>query len=417
MLSHLDLVEASPEDVGLSSQGLANVSRLVDRYVDQRRIAGAITMVARRGAVVHFETYGRMDDEANKEMRPDAIFRMYSMTKPIASVALMTLYEEAMFQLDDPVSKYVPEFADLQVFDSGAADSYQTRPPVREMTVRDVLMHTSGLLQNYGVELPVGQLYQRAGLRALRAAGAGGTLADMIAKVGRMPLHCDPGSEWNYGISTDVVGYLCEVLSGQPFDRFVKERILNPLDMVDTDFWVPSEKLDRFTAEYSLEPNQPNYVLSDAPVTSGLLQPATYFSGSGGLMSTAADYMRFCKMLANNGELDGQRIIGPRTLRLMTMNHLPDGKDLAAMNGGGPSESARTGIGFGLGFAVLLDPTVAQIIGTPGEYYWGGAASTAFFVSPGEDGLIMVFLTQLKPSSSYPIRRELRQAVYSSIID
>lgn len=324
MLSQAELIEAAPEDVGLSSGGLENVSRLVQSYIDQGRYPGAITMIARRGRVVHSQTYGRMDDEADKAMRFDALVRMHSMTKPIASVALMSLYEEARFQLDDPASKYIPEFKNLAVFTGGTVDSPETRPAQREMTVRDLLMHTSGLLQNIGVDFPVGQMYIKDGLRALRDNGVGGTLKDMIEKVCRLPLHCDPGSQWNYGISTDVVGYLCEVISGQSFDRFLQERIFDPLGMEDTAFGVPSAKLDRLAAEYRFgEEGEPAYVLNDAPETSWWLQPQTYFSGAGGLVSTAADYMRFSKMLANGGELDGQRIIGPRTLSLMTMNRNP----------------------------------------------------------------------------------------------
>jgi CubicO group peptidase (beta-lactamase class C family) len=286
------------------------------------------------------------------------------------------------------------------------------------MTVRDLLMHTSGLLQNTGVDFPVGRMYMEAGLRGLRQASAGGTLKDMITKVGTMPLHCDPGSQWNYGISTDVVGYLVEHFSGQPLDEYLQEHIFTPLGMEDTAFDVPAAKLDRFAAEYRRGgQGEAAYVLNDTPATSNWTKPQTYFSGAGGLVSTAADYMKFCKMLANHGAYEGHQIIGPRTLELMAMNHFPGGKDLAAMNGGGPTETARDGIGFGLGFAVLLDPVKAAQLGTPGEYYWGGAASTAFFINPNEDGLVMIFLTQLTPSSSYPIRREMRTAVYSSIID
>lgn len=365
-------------------------------------------MVARHGKVVHFETYGSMDDR--EPMRPDAIFRFYSMTKPIASVGLMMLYEEGRFQLDDPVAKFIPDLAGLKVLASGTADSYHVREPVREMTVRDLLTHTSGLVGRDSAS-PVGELYRRAGFSG---ADSEGTLADMIHRLGQIPLQCDPGAQWIYGISTDVVGYLCEVLSGLPFDHYLDERILAPLDMVDTGFSVPASKVDRFAANYGPQTGNPRYTLIDDPTDSPYTRRRTFFSGSGGLVSTAADYMRFCKMLANGGELDGVRILGPRTLRLMTLNHLPGGTDLAAM-AQNAAETQRYGHGFGLGFAILLDQAVAQIIGTPGEYYWGGAASTAFFVNPAED-LIMLFLTQLRPSSTYPIRRELRATIYSAIV-
>ena len=404
-------IEAAPEDVGMSTPGLRNLSRLVQSYIDQGKLPGAISLVARRGKVVHFETRGSMDYERQRPMRSDTIFRFYSMTKPIASVGLMMLYEEARFQLEDPASKFIPELAGLKVFAGGNADSYQVRDATREMTVRDLLMHTSGLVAR-DTQSPVGELYRRAGF-----AGADSrfTLAEMIRRLREIPLEVDPGSQWIYGISTDLVGYLCEVLSGMPFDRYLEERILGPLGMVDTSFSVPPSQMDRLAATSAQQHGNPRFRLVDDPLNSPYAQPRTYFSGSGGLVSTAADYLRFCRMLANGGQLDGVRIIGPRTLRLMTINHLPGGKDLAtvAQTAG---ETAREGVGFGLGFAVLLDQAVAQIIGTPGEFYWGGAASTAFFVNPVED-LIMVFLTQLRPSSTYPIRRELRATIYSAITD
>ena len=364
--SDYQLLEAEPEDVGMSSARLGNLSRLVQRYIDERKLPGALSLVARGGKIVHFQTYGRMDDERGKPVAADAIFRFYSMTKPIASVGLMTLYEEGLFQLDDPASKFIPELKDLKVFVSGTADSYETRAPAREMTVRDLLMHTSGLVAR-DTPTPVGELYRRAGF-----AGADSpfTLADMIARLGQIPLQVDPGSRWIYGISTDLVGYLCEVISGMPFDRFLDERILGPLGMVDTGFSVPASSVDRFAANYAPRTGSPRYELVDDPQTSPYTRRRTYFSGAGGLVSTAADYLRFCRMLARGGELDGVRILGPRTLQLMTLNHLPGGKDLATM-AQSAAETQREGQGFGLGFAVLLDPTVAQIIGTPGEFYWG----------------------------------------------
>jgi CubicO group peptidase (beta-lactamase class C family) len=396
----------------MSSARLRNVSRLVQGYIDEQKLPGAISLVARRGKIVHFETYGNMDDERQKSMRSDTIFRFYSMSKPIASVGLMMLYEEGRFELQNPASKYIPELKNLKVFGGGTADQYEVRDPSREMTVRDLLMHTSGLIARDS-PLPVGELYRRSGFAG---PDSDFTLAEMVHRLDRIPLQADPGSQWIYGISTDLVGYLCEVISGMPLDRYLEERILGPLGMIDTGFSVPASKVDRFAALYAPQAGGARrYRLVDDPASSSYTRPRTYFSGAGGLVSTVADYYRFCSMLLNGGELDGVRILSPRTLQLMTLNHLPGGTDLATM-AQGPSETAREGIGFGLGFAVLLDPTVAQIIGTPGEYYWGGAASTAFFVNPKED-LIMLFLTQLRPSSTYPIRRELRATVYSSIVD
>lgn len=395
----------------MSTAGLRNVSGLVQRYIDDGKLPGAISLVARRGKVVHFETYGNMDAERSQPMRSDTIFRFYSMTKPIASVGLMMLYEQGKFQLEDAASKFIPELQGLKVFAGGTADTYQVREAAREMTVRDLLMHTSGLVAR-DTQSPVGELYRRAGF-----AGADSpfTLTEMVRRLSAIPLGVDPGSQWIYGISTDLVGYLCEVLTGLPFERYLEEQILGPLGMVDTSFSVPESKVDRFAANYAPRAGTPRYRLVDDPLSSPYTRPRTYFSGSGGLVSTAADYLRFCRMLSNGGHLEGVRIIGPRTLRLMTINHLPGGKDLATM-AQTAGETAREGVGFGLGFAVLIDQAVAQIIGTPGEFYWGGAASTAFFVNPVED-LIMIFLTQLRPSSTYPLRRELRATIYSAITD
>jgi len=411
------LIDARPEDVGMSSQRLARMSRLIERYIEAGRYPGAISMVARRDRVVHFETYGSMDDEAGKAMQPDTIVRAYSMTKPIVSVGLMQLYEESLFQLDDPVSAYIPAFRDQQVMVGGTVDDPQVRPASREMTIRDVLMHTSGLVQR-GTANPIAEMYARAGVNGNESTF---DLAEMVSRVGRLPLYCDPGSAWNYSISTDVVGYLCEVFSGQRLDHYLRERIFEPLGMPDTGFHVPEGDIDRFAACYERDDaafatTGKYYRLQDAPEGSVYTTPRTYFAGAGGLVTTAADYMRFSRMLANGGSLEGERILGPRTLEYMRMNHLPDGTDLAGMGQPQFGETTMYGVGFGLGFAVLLDPTKSQVMGTPGEFYWGGAASTAFFINPAEE-LAVVFLTQLRPSSSYPIRRELRIAAYQAITD
>jgi CubicO group peptidase (beta-lactamase class C family) len=411
-------LEAEPEDVGLSAPKVANVSRLVQSYVDDRRIAGAISAIGRHGKVVHFETYGKMDEEAGREMQPDTIFRIYSMTKPIASVALMTLYEEGRFQLDDPASKFIPEWKNLKVFTGGTADNPDLRAPIREMSVRDLLMHMSGLAGGLGdaQTSPTSELFRRAGVRGFGQEGSH-TLRDAVERLADVPLQFDPGTKWNYGISTDIVGYLCEVISGQPFDQFVRERITEPLGMVDTAFTVRADNVDRFAACYRRGgKDEPSYILQDKPLESPYTRPKSYFSGAGGMVGTTADYIRFCKMLANGGELDGVRILGKRTVEFMAMNHLPGGGDMASVGTPSFNETTMEGIGFGLGFAVLMDPAKAQILGTPGEYYWGGAASTAFFVNPKED-LFLVFMTQLLPSSSYPFRRELRACTYQAIVD
>jgi CubicO group peptidase (beta-lactamase class C family) len=405
-------VTAAAEDVGMCAARLDNVGRLVGDYVTSGRYAGALAVVARQDKVVHLGVHGHADVARDRPMRPDTIFRIYSMTKPIVSVALMTLYEQGRFQLDDPVSKFIPSWGEMLVCTGGTPDDYVTRAPARPMTVRDLLMHTSGLAGR-SADSPVAELYRRVGVADLE--GAAGNLAGMVERLATIPLAADPGSRWIYGISTDVVGRLCEIIGGRPLDEFLRERIFDPLSMVDTGFRVPETDRDRFAACYAFRDGSPAYELLDDPATSPFARPRTYFSGIAGLVSTAQDYLRFCRMLARGGELDGNRVLGTRTVGLMTCNHLPGGRDLASLTDNG-GESTRFGQGFGLGFGVLLDQTVAQTMGTPGEFFWGGAASTAFFVSPDDD-LVVLFLTQLRQSRKYPIRRELRSIVYSALTD
>ena len=416
--SAIPTLEAEPEDVGISSQRLSRLTRVIQQHVDARTIPGAITMVARHDKLVHFEMYGNMDDEAGKPMQADTLFRMYSMTKPIASVGLMTLYEEGRFQLDDPASKFLPEFHGLKVFAGGTADKYETRDPAREMTVRDLLMHTSGLANSTMPGQPattIGELYTRADARSMRADNE--TVADLVTKLGQLPLAFDPGTQWLYAVSTDVVGRLCEVLSGQPLDRFLSERVFQPLGMHDTSFWAPEDQQHRLSACYRPSgPGASDYVLQDAPSSSPFARPKKFLSGVGGLVSTAHDYLRFTRMLARGGELNGARVLGPRTVQLMAMNHLPGGADIASLAIG--MVGARTfGYGFGLGFAVLQDPTRSQTLGTPGEFYWDGAASTMFFISPKDD-LIAIFLTQVMGANQVQqFGRKLRVCVYQALLD
>lgn len=377
---------------------MERVAALVRQYVDAGRYPGTVTVVARQDRVELFDAYGRSDVERGRAMRADTIFRIYSMTKPIVSLGLMQLYEEGLFQLDDPVVKFLPALGRPTLSDGSRSS--------REMTVRDVLMHTSGLAALNGKHAVSG-LYREAGLGSLKQ------LSELPALLADLPLQADPGSRWIYGISTDLVGLLCETLSGLPLDRYLSERIFAPLGMVDTGFSVPEASISRFAAGYGYADG--GFTLIDDPLTSAYTRQPSYLSGVSGLVSTAGDYLRFARMLAGGGSLDGVRIIGSRTLRFMTTNHLPGGQDLAAVADFG-GETKRAGQGFGLGFGVLLDPVVAQTIGTPGEYFWGGAASTAFFVSPADE-LIVIFLTQLRPSASYPIRRELRAAVYAALDD
>ena len=326
-----------------------------------------------------------------------------------ASVAIMMLYEEGRFQLDDPISRFLPYFANQRVFAGGNSVKMDTVPAARDITFRDLLTHTSGLTYGFMAATLVDAAYRAQGVD-FQTADA--TLAEVVERAAAVPLLAQPGAEWNYSIATDVLGHLVAVISGQSFDSFLQERVIGPLGMTDTSFVVPPEKLARFAANYV--PGKDGLTLLDDPATSRFLLPGKICSGGGGLVSTTGDYLRFCQMMLNKGALEGTRLLGRKTVELMTSNHLRG--DMAAMGQARFSESSYEGIGFGLGFSVMLDPARAQVLGTAGEYAWGGAASTAFWIDPAEE-MSVVLLTQLTPSSTYPIRRELRVLTYQAVID
>jgi CubicO group peptidase (beta-lactamase class C family) len=402
-----------PEEVGMSSQRLERIRDHLHRYIEAGKLTGTVTLVARHGQIAFWEAQGHQELERRRPMQHDTIFRIYSMSKPITSVALMMLYEQGLFQLDDPVHAFIPAWKDLQVFVSGNHPLFATVPPERPMTIRDLLTHTSGLTYGFMESSNVDAAYRALGMGDRSKPGY--TLQDMIDTLAELPLEFSPGTRWNYSVSTDVLGYLIEVLSGQRFDVYLRDHVLQPLGMQDTSFTIADQQLSRFACNYQLQADG-SLQLIDAPEHSQY-RSQSFFSGGGGLVSTASDYFRFTSMLRNRGELDGVRLLGRKTIELMTLNHLPGGQDLTQLARAGRfTETAYAGVGFGLGFSVLLDPTRAQIVGTPGEYAWGGAASTAFWVDPGED-LIVIFLTQLMPSSSYPIRRELRTLTYAALVD
>lgn len=405
---------AAPEEVGLSSARLEQIARHLDaRYIAPGKIPGCLTLVARRGRVVFCRAQGLMDAERQKPMADDTVFRIYSMTKPITSVALMTLFEEGHFALGDRIERFIPEWRDLRVFEAGVYPHFMTRPAEQKMTMRDLLMHTSGLTYDFMYQNNVDAAYRKLGI------GRSGTLRSMVEELSRLPLLFSPGSAWNYSVSSDVCGYLCEVISGKPFDEFLQERIFDPLGMHETGFAVPPERRERFAACYERRRNK-TLKLQDDPGSSPYLEKRSFLSGGGGLVSTAADYLRFCEMLQGGGARKSAggdaRILGPRTLSLMTQNHLPDGQDLSGFARGRFSESPYEGVGFGLGFSVQLDPVRSQNLGTVGEFAWGGAASTVFWVDPKEE-LSVLFFTQLMPSTSFNFRGQLKQLVYSSILD
>ncbi len=403
-------MDAKPEEVGLSSERLARVNAWAQRLVDDGKLAGLITMVLRHDKVVHFNTCGLADRAREVRIAPDTIFRFYSMTKPLTSTAIMMLYEAGHFQLDDPITNYLPCFKDMRVYVGGMRGKLDTVPAERNITFRDLLTHTSGLTYGFMEATPVDALYRDRGVDFQTTDK---TLAEVVDLAADIPLIAQPGMEWNYSIATDVLGHLVAVISGQPFNQFLRERVTGPLGMADTDFFVPPEKIARLAANY-MRAGDGRLMLIDDPTKSIFGKQRQIHSGGGGLVSTASDYMRFCRMMLNKGELDGVRLLGRKTVELMTSNHLRG--DMADMGQPRFSESSYAGIGFGLGFSIMLDPAKAQILGTPGEYAWGGAASTAFWVDPMED-MAVILLTQLMPSSTYPIRRELRVLTYQSIID
>jgi CubicO group peptidase (beta-lactamase class C family) len=404
---------ASPETAGMSKAALDRIEEhLKQRYIEPGRFPGTQLMVYRRGKVVHSTVQGYADVERKVPVKDDTIFRIYSMTKPITSVAFMMLVEEGRVALDEPVHKYIPEWKNLGVFQAGTAPAFLTRPPSRPMLIVDLLRHTSGLTYGFQQRSNVDAAYREMKIGEVVKAG---TLQSMIEGLAKIPLEFSPGEAWNYSVSTDVIGYLIEKISGQPLERFLKERILDPLGMNDTDFFVPADKAHRFAACYSVDP-QGGLTLQDDPATSSFLAPPSLISGGGGLCSTASDYLTFCRALLGGGELGGVRLLGPKTLALMTVNHLPGGRDLPEMSRSLFSEATYNGIGFGLGFSVTMNPAQTLIPGSAGEYAWGGAATTSFWIDPAEE-LIAVFMTQVLPSSAYPLRRELRTMVYAAITD
>ncbi|MCP1908626.1 CubicO group peptidase (beta-lactamase class C family) [Bradyrhizobium elkanii] len=397
-------------------------AHLKGRYIDAGRFPGTQVLIYRRGKIVHSTVQGFADLERKVPVKDDTIFRIYSMTKPITSVAFMMLVEEGKVALDEPVAKYIPEWKNLGVFVAGTAPAFLTRPPTRPMQIVDLLRHTSGLTYGFQQRSNVDAAYREKKIGEVIKAG---TLDGMIEDLAKIPLEFSPGEAWNYSVSTDVLGYLVGKISGQPFEQFLKERIFKPLGMNDTDFFVPADKAHRFAACYSADPQggfnplaaeRKGLTLQDDPTTSSFLAPPSLISGGGGLCSTAADYLTFCRTLLNGGELGGVRLLGPKTLKLMTSNHLPGGVDLPAMSRSMFAEAAYNGIGFGLGFAVTMHPSQTLIAGSPGEFNWGGAATTSFFIDPAEE-LITIFMTQVLPSSAYPLRRELRTMVYAAITE
>jgi CubicO group peptidase (beta-lactamase class C family) len=393
----------NPESLGLDSTVLENIRKyLNDTYVEDGKYVGTMTLVSRKGEVAYLDSIGFMDRENAKPMQEDSIFRIYSMSKAITSIAIMQLFEKSKFRLDDPVYWYIPSWKNLRVYQSGIYPNFLTSRPKRHMTIRDLLTHMSGLTYDFMYKSNVDAAYRKTKVQQA------GSLEEFAEILSTLPLEFSPGDKWNYSVSTDVLGYLVEVMSGMKLEEYFKEYIFEPLEMTDTSFSCPEEKLDRLASLYEHIPNGEPRLL-EIPFLNTKMA-----SGGGGLFSTMSDYHNFCSMLVNQGEFNGTRLIGRKTLELMTVNHLPDNQDLTEMSESAFSETPYAGVGFGLGFSVMLDPAKSQTISDIGEYGWGGAASTVFFINPKED-MFVIFLTQLLPSSTYQVRRELRSLVYSAL--
>ena len=410
-------MDAQSQWTGLDATRLERIGEHLERnYIGPGKIAGCQVGVARHGHLAYFKSFGQMDLARGKPTADDTIYRIYSMTKPITSVALMTLYEKGYFQLNDPVSRYVPSWKDHRVWISGEGDVIETEPAHRPVSFRDVLSHQAGLtygggLPGVGIQHPIDRIYREL---KVRSVGGHDTMVEFMDKLGQVPLRYQPGTAWMYSLATDVCGALVEIISGKPFAQYLQEEIFGPLGMKDTAFHVAPDKVDRFAANYQRGPDK-KLKLIDDPATSDFTRDPGFKSGGGGLTGTSADYLRFCEMLRRGGELDGARILGPRTIEIMHMNHLASGKDLTQVALGTFSETANEGVGFGLGFASTLGQVETGTLGA-GDYYWGGAASTIFWVDPKED-LSVVFMTQLMPSGTFNFRGQLKSIIYSSIID
>ena len=406
-------VDHDPTELGVDPGRLARIDTHLARYVDEGRLAGWQVLVTRRGKTVHSSVYGARDLEAGLPVEPDTLWRIYSMTKPVTAVATMQLYEQGLLRLNDEVSRFLPEFADMRVLVGGNADQPKTVPATEPMRLWHLLTHTAGLTYAFTRSSVLDEMYKARGADQLVDWDA--DLAEMCRRWGSLPLLFEPGTAWNYSVATDVLGRVLEVVTGQSLEEVFAERVFGPLGMKETRWWVDTDDAHRLAALYVPHPATGRALRHDDLGQHALSRPAM-LSGGGGLVSTAADYARFTQLLLRGGELDGVRLLGTRTLRWMTRNHLPGGRDLGALSTGGFAETSFDGIGFGLGFATVEDPLPAKTLMSRGEFFWGGAASTAFWVDPAEEITASLF-TQLLPSSTHPLRPQLRQLVYSALVD
>ncbi len=404
------LTTSNPAELGFLPDRLERIPAYIKaKYLDSGKLPHSALLIGRGDEIAHLSVQG--DARPGQPLKDDAIFRIASMTKPITSIVFMQLVEEGKVALSHSVASFLPEFKDIGVFVSGGGNvPFVTRPPAAPMKMVDLLRHTSGLTYGFQERNPMDAAY-----RALKLDDFHGkrSLDEFVAELAKIPLQFDPGAYWNYSVSNDVLGAVIQRIEGKPLDQVFEERVFGPLDMVDTGFFVPPEKMDRVPDCFHFHPTETK-VMFDNGAGSRWGKPGPFLSGGGGLCSTLSDYHRFCRMLLNGGALDGVQIISPKTLELMTTNHLPGGGDLTQHSTSLFSEAENAGAGYGLGFGVTIDPAATTLAGSKGEFYWGGMFSTAFFVDPVED-IIMIFMTQLMPSSIYPVRREIKTMLYSAL--
>jgi len=412
-------VDTDPAEVGFDGGRLERIDRRLARWVDSGQLPGFLVTVSRHGRLAHVGRYGMRDVENRLPVEDDTRWRIFSMTKPITSVAAMMLYEEGAFELSDPIATWLPEFAESRVYVAGSAQKPVTAPLMEPIRVRHLLTHTSGLTYGFHNAHPCDAMYRAMGHEWGTPPGADS--AEVCRQWASVPLLFQPGTEWNYGVSTDVLGRLVEVVSGQPLDEFFEQRIFAPLGMRDTSFGLREDDDPESLARlYLATPGQPGgpssgMIFGGAFDAAAHSKPA-FLSGGGGLVSTAGDYLRFVEVLRRGGSYDGGRLLGSRTIAYMIRNHLPANQDLETFGRPLFAETPLRGVGFGLGFSMVIDPVRYGVVASLGDYSWGGAASTAFYVDPVED-VTVSFYTQLLPSSTLPIRNYLRALVNQALVD
>lgn len=388
------------EKLGFSVERLARIKVKMQQYIDEGKIAGIVTVVARKGQVAHFEKFGFQDVETEKPMALDTIFRIYSMTKPITNVAIMMLYEQGLFHMNDPISKFIPDFKNVKVLGKNG----KLEDPEREITIHDLLIHTAGLSYASDLDSAVDEAYREAEIWDPKI-----NTQEFVRRVARMPLRFHPGQNWFYSVATDVIGHLIEILTDRSLPDFLDDAIFQPLRMEDTSFAVPPEKLDHFAALYGLTEKGPLEVIEKA--VGGEYFDVKVFYGGSGLVSTASDYLRFSQLILNKGELDGVRLLGRKTVEWMTINHLP--QDLLKII---PAQDLMPGFGFGIGFSIVVDLPQSAMLGSLGSHGWGGWASTHFWIDPLEE-LIGILMLQYIPSGTYPIHMDMRNLTYQALVD